>query len=210
MGWFLICVVPAKSLLAREMLAIKQHPNHQPTVMKQIALSLLIAAVVLISFDCSARKPKADTAVVLFQQLLTMIADGTHYDESNLVNIGMEQLIKSVEQDEEEPVTYIYFVYGNSVTATQVEDEDGCPQLQLNATDKHAHAIEVHLDTDNGTNLYFKEQADHDAFMQCLRNSSKYSANQHEQGVTEYIGGALIESDTFTNGWYVISFHGDY
>ena len=199
--------------------------------MKRIALPLLIALVALTSVNCVAEKSKttatetssseqmaAPAEDIPFDKLLSMIEEADHFDEANLVDLGLDQLISeeyNFNDDDEEGLeggvegdvsSMIYFVYGKNATATQVEGEHGL-ELRLKSTGPHAYGIEVHLDTDNGTKLYFKEKADHDTFLECLRKSSKYSTNEHPGGVTEYIGNGLLENDEFVDGWYVLDFH---
>ena len=198
--------------------------------MKRIALSLLIAFVALTSVNCVAEKSKAtaenaaaEQASVTaenipFEKLLNLIETAGHFDESNLVDLGLDQLISeeySFSDDDEEGLegavegdvsSMLYYVYAKNATATQVEGEYG-QELRLTSTGPHSYGFEIHLDTDNGTKLYFKEKADHDTFLECLRKSSKYSTYKHPGGVTEYIGEGLLENDEYVNGWYVLDFH---
>lgn len=194
--------------------------------MKRVSLTLLIALLALASLNCVAEKSKATAEVtttekssgstesIPFDKLLDLIATANHFEENNLLNLGLKQLIStdiSFDDELEEGVegdvgSMHYFVYAQNATATQVEGEYG-DELRLTSTGPHAYGIEVHLDTDNGTKLYFKEKDDHDAFIKCLRNSDDYSTYEHSSGVNEYIGNGLLEKDEYVNGWYVLDFH---
>ena len=197
--------------------------------MKRITFSLLIALVALASMNCVAKKSKATVAEtpaaeqatsaaeeIPFEKLVDLIATSGHFDENKLVEeLGLKQLISTeysfayegLEGAVEGDVSSMYyFVYAQNATAKLVEGEYG-DELRLTSTGPHAYGIEVHLDTDNGTKLYFKEKADHDAFLQCLRKSSKYSTFEHSGGVNEYIGEGLLQDEEFLNDWYILDFH---
>ena len=196
--------------------------------MNRITFSLFIALVALTSVNCVAEKSKttAKDAVVEqtsceipFEKLVDLIATSGHFDENKLVEeLGLEQLISTEysfadEGDEGlegavegDVSSMIYFVYAQNATAKQVEGEYG-DELRLTSVGPHAYGIEVHLDTDNGTKLYFKEKAEHDAFLQCMRKSSEYSTHEHPGGVNEYIGQGLLQGDEFANDWYILDFH---
>lgn len=192
---------------------------------------MLIAIVALTSLNCTARhqenSPEAvpvtqtenDTSAIPFDRLVELIAKGDQFDETKLTELGMKQLISEEESFEDEydvaePTeddgtnvsSMLYFVYAQNTTATFVEGEHG-RELRLTATGPHAYGFECHLDTDNGAKLYFKEKADHDAFLQCLRKSDEYSTNEYSGGVTEYIGTSLLQDDVEQDGWYIIDFH---
>ena len=147
----------------------------------------------------AAQSPKSTCNPIPFDQLVEMIATDAHWDQQNLENIGLQQLFADTEEDEE-CGDFSIFVYGKNVKVSDAEDWN----LTLDSSGCHAFAIEVTLTTDNGTKLYFKEKADHDAFMASVRESSHYSRNEYN----ESIGLSLIESDEHLNDWYVISFHG--
>ena len=68
-------------------------------------------------------------------------------------------------------------------------------------------AIVVTLMTDNSTELYFMEKADHDAFMECVRQSSEYRQDEGSEYNEEFLGENYIQSDEYRNGWYVVTFH---
>jgi hypothetical protein len=200
--------------------------------MKRITFSLLIALVALASMNCVAKKSKATVAEtpaaeqatsaaeeIPFEKLVDLIATSGHFDENKLVEeLGLKQLISTEESFADEGdeglegavegdvSSMYYFVYAQNATAKLVEGEYG-DELRLTSTGPHAYGIEVHLDTDNGTKLYFKEKADHDAFLQCLRKSSKYSTFEHSGGVNEYIGEGLLQDEEFLNDWYILDFH---
>ena len=158
-----------------------------------------MAAIVTLASVNVMAKSKAKKEVVPFGQLVEMIANGEHWVESKLVEIGLTKLISEVDSEIVEGADCNYFVYGKNV---KIKKQDGW-SVTLKSKRHHAVAIEVTLMTDNGTNLYFKDKADHDAFMDCVRKSSKYV----HDGDYEAIGGSLIESDEYKDGWYVISFH---
>ena len=134
----------------------------------------------------------------LTEKLLEMIASDTHWDEANLANAGMSKLVSEKEMDEE-CGEFSYFVYGRNVKAEKGEGWN----VTLEATGEHAMAIEVLLDTDNRTNLYFKDKADHDAFLSVAKKSAHYTSDEHNAR----IGGSLIEHDEQAKGWWVITFH---
>ncbi|MBO7610361.1 MAG: hypothetical protein J6S96_09200 [Muribaculaceae bacterium] len=167
--------------------------------MKRLTLSILIALIASVSISVAAQCSQKSCGAIPFEKLVDMIATDAHWDCDNLVEIGLSQLVSETEDDEECGAFY-YFVYGRNVEAKLSEDWS----VTLTSEGPHAYAIEVVLMTDNGTKLYFKEKADHDAFMSCARESSHYDSTD----VSEWIGLSLIESDEFIDGWYVISFHG--
>lgn len=167
--------------------------------MRRIAIILSIAIMAVTSLNIAARAEQTSQKAIQFEKLVEMLANDAHWDNQNLINIGLQELIFETVEDEEAGDFY-YFVYGTNVTAQHNEDYG----VNLTETGPHAFAIEITLMTDNGTNLYFKQKGDHDEFLRCVRQSSSYVNNNG----LEYIGISLIESDEFVNDWYVISFHG--
>ncbi len=134
----------------------------------------------------------------LMGKLVEMIATGTHWEEANLTNAGLAKLVSEKEMDEE-CGEFSYFVYGRNVKAEKREGWN----VSLDATGEHALAIEVVLDTDNKTNLYFRDKADHDAFLNVAKKSAHYTNDGHNSR----IGSSLIEHDEQKKGWWVITFH---
>lgn len=165
--------------------------------MKYVSSIMMVAFMAFTSMNMAAMSSNAASETIPFEQLVTMIATGSHWHESNLTEIGLERLYR--DSYEEEFGEAVLFVYGINTKAEVVEDW----VVQLSSEGPHAYAIEVKLTTDNGTALYFKEKADHDAFMDCVRQSSYYSQDEYD----EIIGESLIEHDEYKNGWYVITFH---
>ncbi|MBR5102625.1 MAG: hypothetical protein IK092_05830 [Muribaculaceae bacterium] len=165
--------------------------------MKYLSSIILIAFMALMPQIVAAKSSKTEKASIPFDRLAEMIATNEHWVEANLIEIGLDKLISVTE--EEEFGESSLFVYGKKVKAKLGEER----QVKLKSKGKHAFAIRVSLDTDNGTNLYFKSKADHDAFMNCVRESNQYV----HDGDYEAIGCSYLESDEFENGWYVVSFH---
>ena len=147
---------------------------------------------------CDGKDYEGAKSSIPFNKLVEMIATQSHWSAQNLSKIGLAKLVYKIEQDEEIGDFY-YFVYGKNARVKSSKDWS----VVLASKGRHAFAIEVALTTDNGTTLYFKEKADHDAFMSKVRQSSYYKSDEH----TECLGGSLIESDEYKNGWYMISFH---
>lgn len=166
--------------------------------MKRFTLLTIIAIMILASMNVEAKRSKAKSISIPYEKLVTMIAKETHWNEKNVARLGLKRLVKKIER--EEYGTGTWFIYGNNVNAKANKNWTA----NLTSTGAHAFAIEVGLTTDNGTSLYFKEKADHDAFMSCARNSKFYERGEGY----ENIGYSTIESDEYINGWYVISFHG--
>jgi hypothetical protein len=158
---------------------------------------MMVAFMAFASQDVAAKSSKAAGETIPFDKLVTMIATGAHWSENNLTEIGLKKLCR--DSYDEEFGEAVMFVYGNNVKAKMSKDWN----VKLSSKGPHAYAIMVQLTTDNSTALYFKEKADHDAFMDCLRQSSYYSQGEYD----EIIGECLIESDEYKNGWYVITFH---
>ena len=158
-----------------------------------------MAIVTLTSMNLAAQSPKSTCDPIPFDQLVEMLATDAHWDQDNLTAIGLNEIFSDSFLDEE-CGEFSFFVYGKNVKVNAAEDWN----LTLESNGCHAFAIEVTLMTDNGTRLYFKEKADHDAFMASVRESSHYSRNEYN----EYIGLSLIESDEYVDDWYVISVHG--
>lgn len=167
-------------------------------IMKRLALTILIAVMALASQDVAAKTSKVAKGSIPFNKIVEMIATQSHWDRQSLSKIGLSKLVYKIEQDEESGDFY-YYVYGKNVKVKSCKDWS----VVLASKGRHAYAIEVALATDNGTTLYFKEKADHDAFMSKVRQSSYYRHDEH----TECLGSSLIESDEYKNGWYMISFH---
>lgn len=166
--------------------------------MKRFTLLTLIAVIAIASINLEAKTAKAKSSSIPFEKLVTMIAKGNHWNEKNIVTLGLKRLIKKTSKAE-----YgrdVWYIYGKNTEATQKKYWTA----NLTSTGSHAFAIEVTLTTDNGTALYFKEKADHDAFMSCARNSKYYSRENDDY---ESIGSSIIESDEYIDGWYVITFH---
>ena len=162
-------------------------------------LTLLFMIVALASMSMAARTPRASRAGSVPHKLLVeLISTGSHWDESNLTKCGFSKLV-SLREVDEEAGEFSYFVYGKNAKAAITEGW----HVALTPKGRHAFAIEVTLATDNDTKLYFREKADHDAFMARVRQSSKYV---HE-GDNEWIGSAYIQGDEYVDGGYVISFH---
>ncbi len=169
--------------------------------MKRIILLALVAiiAVASINVDGKTRKARSNNNSISYEKLVTMLAKGTHWNEKNLVNLGLNKVFKKTYKVEYG--TEKWFLYGKNITAISNNDWTA----NLTSTGAHAFALEVMVTTDNGTSLYFKEKADHDAFMSCAKKSKYYEHNDEN----EYIGFSLIQSDEYVNGWYVISLHLD-
>lgn len=169
--------------------------------MKRITFLALIAIITLasINVDGKTRKVKSNNSSISYEKLVSTLAKGRHWNEKNLVKLGLKKLLKKTSK--EEYGTEEWFIYGKNTTATANNDWTA----NLTSTGAHAFAIEVTLTTDNGTSLYFKEKADHDAFMSCARNSKYYEHNDE----SENIGCSFIQSYEYVNGWYVISIHVD-
>ncbi len=167
--------------------------------MKRFTLFTLIAIMALTSINLDAKTKAPKSSNIPFEKLVAMIATEAHWKEKNIAKLGLKRLIKKTSR--EEYGTDIWFIYGNNVKATANKHWTA----NLTSTGSHAYAIELALTTDNSTSLYFKEKADHDAFMSCARNSKYYD---NSDGDYEYIGSSMISSDEYINGWYVISFHG--
>lgn len=166
--------------------------------MKRFTLFTLIAIIALTSVNIDAKTKVRKSGNIPFEKLVAMIATEAHWKEKNVAKLGLKKLIKKTSREEYGVDTW--FIYGNNVKATAKKYWTA----NLTSTGSHAYAIEVALTTDNSTSLYFKEKADHDAFMSCARNSEYYD---NSDGENEYIGSAMISSDEYINGWYVISFH---
>ncbi|MBR1803643.1 MAG: hypothetical protein IJ775_01885 [Muribaculaceae bacterium] len=150
------------------------------------------------------------------ETLVNMIAQLTHWNEDSLAGIGLAKLKSEIDDNffdvaddglEGEACDAVasYFVYGHNVKVAASEGWN----VTLAADGPHAIAIEVTLMTDNDTKLYFKDKADHDAFMNTLRQSSDYERYEYNDNhdYNEYIGSCLIQSDEFIDGWYIIDFH---
>lgn len=165
--------------------------------MKYISSIIMIAVMALASQNVAAKCSKAASETIPFEQLVTMIATGSHWHENNLAEAGLNKLYR--DSYEEEFGEAVIFVYGNNAKAEVSDAWD----VKLSSEGPHAYAIEVKLTTDNGTALYFKDKADHDAFMDCLRQSSYYRQDEYD----EIIGESLLEHDEYLNGWYVVKFH---
>ena len=168
--------------------------------MKRFTLFTLIAIIALTSVNIDAKTRERKSSTIPFEKLVAMIATEAHWKEKNVAKLGLIKLIKKTSR--EEYGTDIWFIYGKNVKATANKKYW---TANLTSTGSHAYALEVTLTTDNSTSLYFKEKADHDAFMSCARNSKYYDNSDEEY---EYIGSSMISSDEYINGWYVISFHG--
>lgn len=166
--------------------------------MKRLISFTLIIIIALSSVNIDAKTKALRSSKIPFEKLVTMIATEAHWKERNVAKLGLKKLIKKTSR--EEYGTDIWFIYGKNVKATVKKSWTA----GLTSTGSHAYAIEVALTTDNSTSLYFKEKADHDAFMSCARNSKYYD---NSDGEHEYIGSAMISSEEYINGWYVISFH---
>ena len=166
--------------------------------MKRFTLLTLIAIMLVASMSVEAKRTKARSTRIPYEKLVTMIATEAHWSEKNVAKLGLRKLVKKTSK--EEYGTDVWFIYGKNVKATTKKNWSA----NLTSTGSHAYAIEVALTTDNGTSLYFKEKADHDAFMSCARNSKYYN---NSDGDYEYIGSSMIVSDEYIDGWYVISFH---
>lgn len=166
--------------------------------MKHLASIILVALFALTTGNSSARSNQHGCSEISFETLVEMISTLAHWDENNLIELGLTQLVSAVDEDEECGEFY-YFVYGKN---TEVEKGDNW-NVKLKANGCHAIAIEVTLMTDNETKLYFKDKADHDAFLDALRKSDSFV----QDGNYRAIGTSCIEYDEFTDGWYIISFH---
>lgn len=167
--------------------------------MRHLSFALIIAVMAFTSLNVEAEDKQAIEKSIQFEELVEMLATDGHWDNQNLLNIGLEELIYETEEAEGGGDFY-YFIYGNNVIAQTTEDYS----VNLTETGSHAFAIEVTLMTDNDTKLYFKEKSDHDEFMRCVRQSSEY---ENYDG-RESVGLSLIEDDEFTGDWYIISIHG--
>lgn len=167
--------------------------------MKRLTFTLLMLVMATTWHMAEAKTPKAGRGAIPFNRLVEMIAEDAHWVQDNLAQIGLSELVSESETDEE-CGDFSYFVYGKNVKAQLAEGWS----VALSARGRHAFAIEVTLMTDNSTVLYFKEKADHDAFMSCVRRSSRYCRDEH----TESIGLSLIEGDEYRDGWYIVTFHG--
>ena len=168
--------------------------------MKRFTLFTLIAIMALTSVNINAKTPAVKSSKIPFEKIVKMIATSAHWKENNVAKLGLKKLIRKTSK--EEYGRDIWFIYGKNVKATTKQNW----KANLTSTGSHAYAIELTLTTDNGTSLYFKEKADHDAFMSCARKS-KYYHNSNES--CESIGSAMFASDEYVDGWYVISFHND-
>ena len=167
-------------------------------LMKRLLSIILIAAMAFALQNVAAKAPRTTRGTIPFDKLVTLIAKQNHWQEKNLTKMGLKKLVKKSEQ--EEFGESVIFVYGKNAKASISHNWS----VTLTSMGAHAYAIEVALTTDNGTSLYFKEKADHDAFMSCAKRSKYYSRD----GDCQAIGGSTIENDEYVNGWYVISFHG--
>ena len=165
--------------------------------MKKLTFSIMIALMALTALNANARMPRQERGV-LYTKLINLLATSGQWDEQNLTDIGLKTLFSETEEDEE-CGTFFFFIHGKN---TKVNASEGW-NVTLEATGSHAIAIQVTLMTDNETKLYFKEKADHDAFMAYVKKSKHYNNNG-----LPYIGLSLIEKDEFVNDWYVITFHG--
>lgn len=132
------------------------------------------------------------------EQLVALISSQSHWDEANLSAIGLNCLVSETEEDEEAGV-FTYFIYGRNV---RVAEKDGWT-VALAATGEHAFAIEVTLMTDNGTRLFFADEADALEFLRCARNSADYELF----GSNESLGTSLLEGYKHEGDWWVIDFH---
>lgn len=166
--------------------------------MKRLLLFALIAIVSLTSITVDGKRRVVKNKTIPFEKLVDVIATEAHWKEGNLVKLGLRKLVKKTSR--EEYGTDIWYIYGKNTKATAKKNW----QANLTSTGSHAYAIEVALTTDNGTSLYFKDKADHDAFMSCARNSQHYV----KDGDYESLGFSVIEADEYVDGWYVITFHG--
>ncbi|MBQ7691834.1 MAG: hypothetical protein IJT30_11690 [Muribaculaceae bacterium] len=167
--------------------------------MKRLLLAVIVAIVSFASQEAVASVPKAHNGELALERLVAMIAESAHWNPDSLIAVGLEPLVSKTEHDEE-CGDFEYFVHGRHVQACEAEGWS----VTLTPAGRHAVAIEVTLTTDNATVLYFKEKADHDAFIDCARRSSRFRSDEYN----EAIGLSLIESDECKNGWYVITLHG--
>ena len=180
--------------------------------MKHLTTTLLVAflALTMAPVSAAAQQP------IPFDKMVDMIAQLTHWNEDSLAAIGLTKLVSEtdnnffdvaddgLEGDAGDAVAS-FFVYGHNV---KIATQEGW-NVTLASAGPHAFAIEVTLMTDNDTNLYFKEKADHDAFMTVLRQSFHYERYEYNENhdYNEYIGSCLIQSDEYIDGWHVINFH---
>jgi hypothetical protein len=170
-------------------------------MMKRLSSIITIALIVLVTLGAAAKTPKAEDCAIPFDKLVNVIASSGHWSEENLSAIGLAKVVSRTAQEEfGESTTY---VYGQNVKCRITEDWE----VNLSAKGLHAFAIVVTLMTDNSTELYFMEKADHDAFMECVRQSSEYRQDEGSEYNEEFLGENYIQSDEYRNGWYVVTFH---
>ena len=163
--------------------------------MKRLYITLLIAVIAMVSQDVIAKRAKTSRSTIPFEKLVTMIATGEIEKENALSIIGLKIISKSILKTE-----YgrdISFVYGRNIKATK----HNWPYIS--SIGPHAFAVEYWGNTDSGTEIYYKEKADHDTFWTYARKSKYYSDAYGDI----LIGYALIISDEYRNGWYIISVH---
>ncbi len=154
----------------------------------------------MVAMNAAAMPPKP--LDIPIQQLVDLIAEGAHWDKQNLADAGLDELFADTEEDEEIGGVFQYFVYGKNVKVLSVEGWD----VEFDAVAPHGFAISVQLDTDNSTILYFHEEADCDAFMECVKQSSRYRTDEHHKSIE--IGTHLIERVDVEDGWKVVYLHG--
>lgn len=170
--------------------------------MKRLTLTLLIAIMALTSTNVEGKSPQTSTGSVPFDKLARMLATGAQWKESNLSKMGLKKLAKRYERTEYG--SDIIYVYGRNAKANITKNWN----VKLTATGPHAFAVEFAGATDNSTSIYFKEKADHDAFLIYAKKHGYYKQERMCGIVEKRIGGEMIEGDGYFNGWYVISFHG--
>lgn len=167
--------------------------------MKCLSFFLLsLIAIVSASAQTVTSEPETTDDALPIEQLVALISSQSHWEETNLSAIGLNCLVSETDEDEEAGV-FTYFVYGLN---TRVAEKDGWT-VALEATGEHAFAIEVTLMTDNGTRLFFAEEADALEFLRCARSSAGYELF----GENEILGTSLLEGYKHEGDWWVLDLH---